>query len=208
MLHHRLRAAPRVSKTLAFTNLYATSAASTITIPATAQAGDLAVLYDLARNSSGTPTLVTPAGWTTLSDLTGGTGAAVLSYKILVAGDPGGTVTGMDGTSADAKSLVVFRATPTLAGVAVQDLGEQYTTDNPGAQTLAAQSAYPYVVYGGCGGLSALPTWASAWYSNTGSTGYQRYAFQIFNASGESRSVDCNDSGTGTFLQSCVLRVT
>lgn len=208
MLAHRLRRVRQVPKTLAYTSLYATSTASTITIPATAQAGDLAVLYDLARNIIGTPTLVTPSGWTTLSDLTGGTGAAVLSYKILVAGDPGGTVTGMDGTSADAKSLVVFRATPTLAGVAVQDLGEEYTTGNPGAQTKAAVTAYPYVVYGGCGGLSALPTWASAWYSNTGSMGYQRYAWQIFNASGESRSVDCNDSGTGTFLQSCVLRVT
>lgn len=207
MLHHRLRAAQRVTKTLAYA-ASATSSAATITIPATAQAGDLAVLFDLARDIVSTPTLVTPSGWTTISDLTGGRGAAVLSYKILAAGEPGSTITGMDGNSADAKSLVVFRATPTLAGVAVQDLGEQYTTDNPGAQTKAAVTAYPYVIYGVCGGLSALPTWASAWYSNTGSVGYQRYAWQIFNDTGASVSVDCNDSGTGTFLHSCALLVT
>lgn len=205
MLHHALRAAA-VRKTLAYV-ASADSSAATITIPATAQAGDLAVLYDLARNIIGTPTLVTPSGWTTLSDLTGGTGAAVLSYKILGAGDPGATITGMDGNIADAKSLEVFRATPSLAGVTVLESAEQYTAGNPTAQVKTAQSAYPYLVYGVCGGVSALPSWVS-WDPATASIGYQRYGWKFFNDNAASCSVDCNDSGTGTFLQSCVLRVT
>lgn len=206
MLHHALRAAA-VRKTLAYV-ASADSSAATITIPATAQAGDLAVLYDLARNIIGTPTLVTPSGWTTLSDLTGGTGAAVLSYKILGAGDPGATITGMDGNIADAKSLEVFRATPSLAGVTVLESAEQYTAGNPTAQAKTAQSAYPYLVYVVCGGVSALPSWIAGYAPDaTASIGYQRYGWTLFNDSGASCSVDCNDSGTGTFLQSCILMV-
>lgn len=208
MLHHRLRAAPRVSKTLAFV-ANATSSAATITIPAAAQAGDLAVLYDLARNVIASyPTLVTPSGWTTLLDLQGnGNTSSILSYKILEAGDPGATITGMDGNSADAKSLVVFRATPSLAGVTVLESAEQYTAGNPDAQAKTAQSAYPYLVYGVCGGVSALPTWVS-WDPATASIGYQRYGWKFFNDNAASCSVDCGDSGTGTFLKSCILMVT
>ena len=207
MLHHRLRAAQRVPKTLAYV-AGAISSGSTITIPAAAQAGDLAVLYDLARNVIASyPTLVTPSGWTTLLDLQGnGNTSSILSYKILEAGDPGATITGMDGNSADAKSLVVFRATPSLAGVTVLESAEQYTSGNPAAQVKTAQSAYPYLVYGVCGGVSALPTWV-AWADATGSSGWQRYAWKFFNDNAASCSVDCNDSGTGTLLQSCILMV-
>lgn len=207
MLHHHLRRVSRTPKTLAYVD-YATSTSASITIPAAAQAGDLAILYDLARSIASAPTLVTPSGWTTLSDLQQSPVSAVLSYKILAAGEPGSTVTGMDGNSADAKSLVVLRATPALAGVTVTDLNEEATTGNPSAQTIEALTSYPYVVYGVCGGRGALPDWASAWYSNSGSVGYQRLAYQIYNTAGASRSVDCDDSGTGTFLHSCALVVT
>lgn len=206
MLAHRLRRV-RPIKTMAIVN-YATSSAATITIPATAQAGDLAVLYDLALNIASYPTLVTPSGWTTILDLQGNNNASsILSYKILEAGDPGATITGMDGNSADAKSLAVFRATPSLAGVTVLESAEQYTSGNPTAQVKTAQSAYPYLVYGVCGGVSGLPSWV-AWADATGSHGYQRYGWKFFNDSGASCSVDCGDSGTGTFLKSCILMVT
>ena len=40
----------------------ASSTGASITIPADAREGDIAILFDLAQNSSGFPTLVTPAG--------------------------------------------------------------------------------------------------------------------------------------------------
>lgn len=206
MLAHRLRRVRQVPKTLAYV-AGATSSGSTITIPATAQAGDLAVLYDLARGIVTPPTPATPSNWTTISGLTASTSAGVLSYKILVAGDPGATVTGMDGLISDAKSLAVFRATPSLAGVTVLEPAEESTAGNPSAQVKTAQSAYPYLVYGVCGGASALPSWV-AWADVTGSSGWQRYGWTLFNDNAASCSVDCNDSGTGTLLQSCILMVT
>lgn len=207
MLHHHLRRVSRTPKTLAYVD-YVASGTDTITIPAAAAAGDLAILYDLARSIASAPTLVTPSGWTTLSALQRSPVSAVLSYKILAAGEPGSTITGMNGNIADVKTLVVLRATPALAGVTVTDINEQATTGNPNAQTIEALTSYPYVVYGVCGGRDALPAWASAWYSDTWWAAYQRVGYRIYNAAGASCSVDCNDSGTGTFLHSCALVVT
>jgi hypothetical protein len=160
MLHHHLRRVSRTPKTLAYVD-YVASGTDTITIPAAAAAGDLAILYDLARSIASAPTLVTPSGWTTLSALQQSPVSAVLSYKILAAGEPGSTITGMNGNIADVKTLVVLRATPALAGVTVTDINEQATTGNPNAQTIEALTSYPYVVYGVCGGRGALPAWAS-----------------------------------------------
>ena len=208
MLAHRLRRVRQVPKTLAYV-AGATSSGSTITIPATAQAGDLAALYDLARGLFTPPTPATPSNWTTISGLTASTSAGVLSYKILVAGDPGATVTGMNGSISDAKSLAVFPATPSLATVTVLESAEQSTSGNPAAQAKTAQSDYPYLVYGVCGGASALPSWIAGYAPGaTEYIGWQRYGWTFFNDSAARLSLDCNDSGTGTLLQTCILMVT
>lgn len=89
---------------------------TTITIPATAAVGDIVVLFDRATNSGlGAPNAVTPAGWTQLTTLavssSGGSFRSSILYKVLVAGDPGSTITGMNrlGAGGMTKMTTIFR---------------------------------------------------------------------------------------------------
>lgn len=89
---------------------------TTITIPATAAIGDIVVLFDRATNNGlGAPAAVTPAGWTELSTFavatSGGSFRSSILYKVLVAGDPGSTITGMNrlGAGGMTKMTTIFR---------------------------------------------------------------------------------------------------
>lgn len=85
---------------------------ATITVPAAAQVGDVAVLLDRAYGSSA-PALVVPTGW-----ISCGTGlqnspmAMQGSYKILTASDLNSTITGMAASNAtySVKRMLIFRA--------------------------------------------------------------------------------------------------
>lgn len=93
----------------------ASSTTSTITIPSTAAAGQLAILFDFAYQSSTTfPSFTTPTGFTSNDTQGNASGNAVfcrVSYKKLVAGDPGSTITGMTGSSGTAKTLLIYQFT-------------------------------------------------------------------------------------------------
>jgi hypothetical protein len=99
----------------------AESNTSSITIPSTAQVGDLAVLYDFAV-TTGTvaPTSVTPSGWTkiSVSDVSLTTTPAMrgtIHWKFLVSGDPGSTITGMAGGTTNDKIITIHR--PSITGL-------------------------------------------------------------------------------------------
>ncbi|RWO94464.1 MAG: hypothetical protein EOQ97_32095, partial [Mesorhizobium sp.] len=90
----------------------AVSTVATITVPGTILAGDIAFLVDAIVDSTLTP--VYPAGWTTIDEVavTGAGGSStrmICSYKILVSGDAGATVTGMASPNPARKSMLVFR---------------------------------------------------------------------------------------------------
>ena len=81
-----------------------------ITIPAAAQAGDIAILFD--RQNSTSSTQVTPSGWTQITNaLSAVTGAnqlrITISYRILTAGQPGTAITGQGSTAR--KIMAVYR---------------------------------------------------------------------------------------------------
>lgn len=91
-----------------------TSTTSSITIPATSQVGDLALLFEFSRNTGASPvTVVTPSGWTLFTQATAfavSPGATVTAfYKILVSGDPGTSITAMSGTSGNNKIMAIYR---------------------------------------------------------------------------------------------------
>lgn len=122
-----------------------TSTSSTITIPATAQVGDVVMLFDFGYITSTTaPTSVIPTGFTAFtksasSQTTSPACRSVVSRKILVAGDPGSTITGMNTTSMN-KLLVVYRPNATINTVTSGAQNGQATANAPTNQTLTLTS--------------------------------------------------------------------
>jgi hypothetical protein len=129
----------------------ATALSSTITIPATAAVGDFAILFD--RSTTTTNTI--PSGWTLVSGITTTSIRSNVSYKKLVSGDPGTSVTGMAGTTT--KVMLIFRSntgTFTTLGSGGGG-GAQATTAAPTNQTITISSV-------------ATPNLTFAHYASTG----------------------------------------
>ena len=83
------------------------STSSTIAIPSGVQVGDAIILFDYAIGSS--PALVTPAGFKAIGTDSSASAALVLSVRIAESGDAGATVTGMNGSTSNKKSIAVVR---------------------------------------------------------------------------------------------------
>jgi len=110
----------------------AASSTSTIVIPATAAVGDVALLFD----TSTTVTNTVPSGFSDAGNSISTTGIRTnISYKQLVSGDPGATITGMAGTTK--KILLILRVNNAgMGGVNFGFLNAQATTTAPTTQTL------------------------------------------------------------------------
>ena len=122
-----------------------TSTTSTITIPATAQIGDIVMLFDFAYITSTTaPTAAAPSGFSGFSkssnsQTTSPACRSNVSYKKLVSGDPGSTITGMNSASMN-KLLVVYRPNATINNLTISGQNGQATASAPTNQTLTLTS--------------------------------------------------------------------
>lgn len=185
-----------------------TSTASTITIPASAQEGDVAILYDVA-NSGSTPTSVTPTGWTSIRSDAGSISRQNSSAKVLVAADAGASITGMSGTNWENKTLIVVRPNvPARSFVAAGANGET-TSGTPANQTVTASAGSAplivvagYTISGSFGTLTFSPT-QDATVSN-GS--FQRLRYKIYNSAPADVTVGMSDAGLN-WMQSFYLQV-
>lgn len=140
----------------------ATSVTGTsITIPAAAQVGDFCVIEQGAGASTTPPTAVTPTGFTDAVNVSGtGSGfglRAMVSYKVLVSGDPGSAVSTMGG----GKSCLVFRPSNfTISSVTNSTPSQQVSDLAPTSQTLVlTEDTVP------------RPTIAIATFASTGTLG-------------------------------------
>ena len=116
-----------------------TSEASTITAPASINAGDLLVLVQRARNTSGAPSDVTPTGFTDIpTSLTGTNTRISCKYKIADGTEDSSTITGMNGDNQNAKVLLQYRANIPLTALSASSLIGVITDANPAVQTLTA----------------------------------------------------------------------
>lgn len=196
--------------TLTF-NSSATANAATITIPAGALAGDLAVLFDCAYSTS--PGAVTPAGWTNVANATvTSVTRGMTHYKVLLAGDPGSSVTGMDETTVD-KVMLVFRPSRAIVSVVASTWNADATTLNPASQTvLAVGVATPLVVIGGAGAASSTAAFvtASPAFDATVTTADSDaiMGYKVYNSAPADHTIDMDDLGSGNNLHSGYLRVT
>jgi len=190
----------------------ATSTAAGITVPGSAQEGDLAILADFARQISGSPTLVTPAGWTGVATTTS-TGRPVMRTSgRLLGASPGGTsVTGMDGNFADAKAMIVLRPSRPVTLLDLQSLNNEYTANNPTPQVIACaagQVGMVAVAVFASGAAVAPRTFSPAEDGEVspGTTLYLKY--KVFNTSPADITVDMDDEGSDNFLVSFYVGAT
>jgi hypothetical protein len=175
----------------------ATSSVSTITIPSTAAVGDIAVLFDYSTTTTDT----TPTGFTQVNTATTTGIRTSNSYKILVTGDSGASITGMAGTTR--KIIAIFRPATTVRSVVATSSGAQATTATPTNQTLGvatnslvSETTLGFAQYGA---TAAITTRTGAGMSEIAGAATTQYAKYIVLNSGVARSnitIGQTDNGT------------
>lgn len=112
----------------------ASSTGSTITVPSTARAGDLLALFDCPSFSVTTGVSgPAPSGFTilTVGPTSGWRSGIIISAAIATDASAGSTLTGADGTSVDAKVLVVIRANAIIKTFTALNANSSSTDTNP-----------------------------------------------------------------------------
>lgn len=191
----------------------ATSTSASITVPATAQEGDLAIVCDYATNAPGTaPTGVTPSGYTQftgLADASAVDGSRTRwYYKLLAYGDAGTSVTGMNGGNSNNKVMLVFSGyiSWTTEGATPQ---AATSAGDPVAQTTTASAdAVPQVVIGAGASYSALPAFTTNSLGLTAVTvGTLRVGYKVQSSAPSDATLDTGDNGTANYLGLGVISV-
>ena len=185
---------------------------TTITIPASAQAGDIAVLKDLSKAdyTNEMPGSVVPSGWTVIDNLIYDANYVkvrqIFSYKVLASNDPGSSITGMaEGTKN--KLMFVFRPNVPISNLSVEQFYSQVTDGTPTTMTITP-CALPYVVIGSCASYTQYPYFQTNWFtSSIVSQFYQKLAYKIFNSNAANVSINMTDQGNFNTIQCCALVV-
>jgi hypothetical protein len=183
--------------------------ASTITVPATAQPGDLLVLADMSTTVSS----VVPSGWTNWAS-TSTTGIiSNVSAKICNQADIGATITGMAGTTR--KVLIVYQGNYEMVSTYRSgSLGAQATTATPNTQTISMSGqATPLIaiaVYAKTTSTTPTRGWTGgtpAEYSSVSTSGiYVKTLSYNVGSSPANATITMSDAGTN-ILQSFFVQV-
>ena len=190
------------------------SAANTIVIPATSQAGDVAVLLDFAVSSTTAAGAVTPSGWTQIrTDLINATTAvrASVCYKILVSGDIGASITGMSGGTSTRKMLLILKNNRKVTQVTVGSSNGAASDLDPSAQTIAVAGVIPSMVliahYASSSAVNPRTT-SKTMTEVMGSSTNQYCLYSVVNSRSlaQNITVDMVDNGTNA-LQSFYLKL-
>jgi hypothetical protein len=188
-----------------------TASGATINVPGTAAAGDFGVVFQLSASGSSTiPPQVNIAGWQT--DLTttfvSGTNGyrAMLSSKILVSGDVGATLTGMNGTVLNDKAILIFRESGgAFTDYFLADNHEEISGTAPAIQTLDPSFADPPVVSVAFAGASGALTMGGT-LSTDGTlitfSSFLKALYELFDSSPSSETVSLGDTGAYNCLVS------
>jgi hypothetical protein len=186
----------------------ATSGANTITAPSDIAEGDLLVLYDRATNTSGVPTSVVPSGFTSILDEAHeGIRRTICSFKIANGTEASATITGMDGNSADVKTLIVFSTGGASSAIAY-DVAFQSTDADATAQVVNASSGSPpLVVIAFIRQVTTTSQSFSPAQDGTVANGQNTGYYKIYNSSPADVTVDCGDGGNANALMSFYIEV-
>lgn len=201
------------SITLSFVDS-ATSTGETITIPAGAQEGDVAVLFDWSQQKFQAATELVPTGFISIDQdsvigrrfgaILFGT-SVVASYRELGSGEGGSSVTGMN-HFINRKVMLVFRPSAPISSITITGKTSELTNKDPAAQTSPAGSSPLVKVAVSASNNSAsftteIPT------MNKVSVSSMVAGYLIYNSSPQSQQVDRNDDAWGNWLMSCNIEV-
>lgn len=189
----------------------AVSSSGSITIPAAAQAGDWAILFDAAGDTGTVPTAV-PSGWTSLANTAASVVRMITSYRKLTGG---GSVTGMSGAVQQRKIMLVFRPSTSIVTNVASTWNAEVTTGEPTLQTVSASGvAAPLIVFAfAAADISSAPVFTTETPSmtnltRTGSNFSTRVGYTIYNSSPSNQSIDIADAAGIQGLQSGYVRFT
>ncbi len=129
------------------------STGETITLPASARRGDLALLFDVANGPAAT---VVPTDWVAVGAASGSTFRRQISFRILAGNE--GTITGMVGSTSTDKIALVFRRTVGNWG-SEKSRQAQVTTSAPTDQVVTVDRA-PLIVVGHYAATAGVTTQA------------------------------------------------
>lgn len=197
----------------------ANSSSSTITIPGTAVAGDFAVLIDCAvdNTAGGSVSGVTPSGWTNVAFTTvssSDTVRTMTSYRILTAGQPGTSITGMN-SDYEKKFILVFRPSTSIITATASAWNSEGTTGNPSVQIVSASGVVaPLIVLAVASGsgTTSAPSFSTESPAMTNLTAAAanlglRIGYTLYNTDPSDQSIDMNDVGENA-LHSGYIRFT
>lgn len=181
-----------------------TSTTSTIDISGTGrQAGDFGVLLDYAYGAS-TPSDVTPSGHTQAAMVTDGSASrATISYKILDGSE--GSLTGLNGATAEDKIYLVFRPSTSISTVIYNSAGASIPDTNPALQTIDPTGETSAVILVGQMASNGVidPRSVSPAMDEVAGGATSHYAhYKIYNSSPASHTYDMNDEGVNNALMS------
>jgi hypothetical protein len=192
---------------------HTTSIASTITAPATINAGDLLVLVDRGMSDPGPPANVTPSGFTSIQTLAGSTYSRYnISYKIAVGNEDSSTITGINGSLANLKTLFRFVPSNAIITVTIGSLNHEVTDGNPVSQScLASAGSVPLIVFGiyaTTGNIdNATKVFNPAQDTEVQNGVYLLSRYKIYNTAPQNTTIDIDDQGSENMLTSFYLAV-
>lgn len=217
MIADRVRAAGGGSLSLTFVTS-GTSTSASIAIPASAQAGDLAVVFDGSFNTnSASITAVTPYGWTTVvndySGYGGDDGARLkVNRKVLVSGDLSTSPTFSTSTT-NRKMILIFRPSKAIASVTASSWNSELTSSDPSQQTVSAsgQTAPLIVMAWASANSASAPAFtdspALTEVAMSQSDWSIRVGYTVYNTGPQNHTIDVGDNGQNG-LQSGYLSLT
>lgn len=184
--------------------------ANTITIPASAQAGDIAVLFDAAADSAAFTINTTISGWTkVISEYAlnpGGAGGSAqhqqVFVKVLSAGEPGTSITGSSVTTAPGgrrKAMAVFRRSTSISSFTFSGYTFEYNASAPANRTITSSSGTApviaialYRIGGSANGFTFTPTQDGA---QNGGADTALMRWKLFNTSPSNITIGMGDGG-------------
>jgi hypothetical protein len=180
---------------------------STITIPATTQEGDIAILVD----STATGSTAVPTGWTSILSLNN-VFENTFSYKILGSGDSSTTITGQTDTQYSVKIMLVFRPSNLISTVTISSLTNSGETSGiPSVQTINASTEDPSsIVIGMIRAFQTQPFmnetfWNDSVYVNEGSGNNVKVFYEIQTTNTERTITTTADYGVYNFAAGFVV---